>query len=47
MGSSGFIVGRLPIWEHLGMTIGLGYQVAVSDKPTCHHNFILSVRVPF
>jgi hypothetical protein len=42
-----FIVGRLPIWERVGVTIGLGYQVAVSDKPTYNHNFILSMRVPF
>jgi hypothetical protein len=42
-----FIVGRLPIWERVGMTIGIGYQVAVTDKPTYDHNFILSVRVPF
>jgi hypothetical protein len=42
-----FIIGRLPIWERVGMTIGLGYQVAVTDKPTYNHNFIVSVRVPF
>lgn len=43
----GFLIGRLPIWERLGMTIGLGYQVAVTDKPTYNHNLILSVRLPF
>jgi len=42
-----FIIGRLPIWDRVGMTIGLGYQVAVSDKPTYNHNFVLSARVPF
>jgi hypothetical protein len=42
-----FIIGRLPIWDRVGMTIGLGYQVAVSDKPTYNHNFILSARLPF
>jgi len=42
-----FILGRLPIWERVGMTIGLGYQVAVTAKPTYNHNFIVSARVPF
>jgi hypothetical protein len=42
-----FLVGRLPIWERVGMTIGLGNQVAATDKPTSYHNFMVSVRVPF
>jgi hypothetical protein len=43
----GFIIGRLPIWERVGLTIGLGYQVALTDKPTFDHNFIVSARLPF
>jgi hypothetical protein len=43
----GFIIGRLPIWERVGPTIGLGCQVAVSDRPAYNHNFIVSARVPF
>ncbi len=42
-----FIIGRLPIRERVGLTIGIGYQVALTDKPTYNHNFILSARVPF
>jgi hypothetical protein len=42
-----FIVGRLPVWERVGVTVGLGYQVAVTDKPNYNHNFIVSVRLPF
>jgi hypothetical protein len=42
-----FIIGRLPIWDRVGLTIGLGYQVAVTERPTYNHNLILSVRVPF
>ncbi len=42
-----FLIGRLPIWERVGMTIGLGYQVAVTEHPTYNHNFIVSARVPF
>jgi hypothetical protein len=41
------IVGRLPIWERVGLTIGVGYQVAVTDRPTYNHNLIVSARVPF
>ncbi|MGD0061618.1 MAG: hypothetical protein ABSD58_19595 [Verrucomicrobiia bacterium] len=43
----GFIIGRLPIWERLGLTIGLGYQVAVTSNPTYNHNVVLSARLPF
>jgi hypothetical protein len=43
----GFIIGRLPIWERVGLTIGLGYQVALTDAPTFNHNFIVSARLPF
>ncbi|HEX3716898.1 MAG TPA: hypothetical protein VH595_02940 [Verrucomicrobiae bacterium] len=43
----GFLIGRLPIWERVGMTIGLGYQFALTDNPTFNHNFIVSERIPF
>ncbi|MGD1020758.1 MAG: hypothetical protein ABSA12_15705 [Verrucomicrobiia bacterium] len=43
----GFIIGRLPIWERVGLTIGLGYQVAVTHYPTYNHNVVLSARLPF
>jgi hypothetical protein len=43
----GFLIGRLPIWERVGMTIGLGYQVAMTGDPTFNHNFIVSARLPF
>jgi hypothetical protein len=29
------------------MTTGLGCQIAVTDKPTYNHNFIVTARVPF
>jgi hypothetical protein len=45
--SPGFLLGRFPIWHRVGATIGLAYQVAVSDKPTFNHNFLLSMRIPF
>lgn len=42
-----FIIGLLPIRDRVGLTIGVGYQVALTDKPTYNHNFILSARLPF
>ena len=41
----GFIIGRLPIWERVGLTIGLGYQVALTHDATFNHNFIISARL--
>jgi len=45
--SPGFLLGRFPIWNRVGVTIGLAYQVALTDAPTFNHNFILSMRIPF
>ncbi|HEY3863754.1 MAG TPA: hypothetical protein VGO59_17905 [Verrucomicrobiae bacterium] len=42
-----FIIGRLPIWNRVGLTIGLGCQVALTDRPVYNHNFIVSARIPF
>jgi len=43
----GLLFGRFSIWDRLGMTVGLGYQVAVTAKPLSYNNFILTVRFPF
>lgn len=43
----GFLIGRLPIWQRVGLTIGLGYQFALTHDPTFNHNFIVSARLPF
>ena len=45
--SPGFLLGRFPIWNRVGVTIGLAYQFALTDKPTFNHNFLLSMRIPF
>jgi hypothetical protein len=29
------------------MSVGFGYQVAVTSKPTYNNNFLLTVRFPF
>ena len=43
----GFVLGRFPIWKRVGVTLAVGYQVAVTDKPTIRNNLILSGRIPF
>jgi hypothetical protein len=43
----GLVVGRLPLTDRVGLTIGTGMQFAVSRFRTTSHNAILSVRLPF
>lgn len=43
----GLVVGRFPIWKRIGLTLGAGYQIAVTDQPLYHHNFIFTGRIPF
>jgi hypothetical protein len=43
----GLLIGRIPIHDRVGLTIGAGYQVAVTEAPAYNHNVILSARVPF
>jgi hypothetical protein len=43
----GLALGKFPIWRRLGVTVAAGYQIAVTDRPLYHHNFIVSARLPF
>jgi hypothetical protein len=43
----GIVLGRLPITDRVGLTLGAGVQVAVSQFHTSNHNTILSMRFPF
>jgi len=43
----GLLVGRLPLWDRLGITIGAGYQVALTKHPQYFNGWILSIRTPF
>ena len=43
----GIMFGRFPIHERIGVTIGAGYQVAVTQNPAYNHAVILSARIPF
>jgi hypothetical protein len=43
----GLLLGRFPIFDRVGVTIGVGCQIAVTDSPLMHRNIILSARIPF
>ncbi len=44
----GLVIGRIPIAGRLGLTAGVGYQIAVTDEhPNYRNNLVLSVRLPF
>lgn len=43
----GIIVGKLPIHNRVGLTIGAGVQIAATHFHAFNHNIILSVRMPF
>lgn len=41
------IVAGFPIHDRAGLTIGAGYQIAVTHHPAYNHGVILSARLPF
>ena len=42
------VVGSIPIYERLGLNVGLDYQLALSPRvPTFGRSWILSVRLSF
>lgn len=43
----GLMLGNFPVWGRLGLTIGAGFQIAVTPNATFHNNAILSARLPF
>jgi hypothetical protein len=43
----GFVLGRFPIHDRLGFTIGAGVQIAATTYHQYNHNYTLSVRMPF
>jgi len=43
----GLIIGRLPIWERVGVTFGAGFQVAVTKYNMYHNAWVLTARIPF
>jgi len=43
----GLLIGRIPIHERVGLTLGAGYQIAVTPHPAYNHSLIFSGRIPF
>jgi hypothetical protein len=43
----GLVLGRFPLWGRLACMVGAGCQIAVTDNPLYHRNFILTSRIPF
>jgi hypothetical protein len=43
----GLVLGKFHIWERLGMMIGAGCQIAVTDRPLYHRNLIITARFAF
>jgi hypothetical protein len=43
----GIVLGRLPIHERLGLTLGVGYQSALTHYSLYRRRILLSVRLPF
>lgn len=43
----GIVVGRIPIHDRVGLTLGVGYQIATTDTPLVRNNLIFSARIPF
>ncbi len=43
----GVVLGRFPLLDRLGATIGAGMQVAVTKFAKYHNNWVLSARLPY
>ncbi len=43
----GVVVGRIPLHDRLGLTVGAGIQIAATTYRQYDHNWTLSVRMPF
>jgi hypothetical protein len=43
----GLVIGRFPLADRVGLTLGVGVQIAVSTFHTQNHTIILSTRLPF
>jgi hypothetical protein len=41
------VIGRFPLADRVGLTMGAGVQIAVSTFHTQNHTIILTTRLPF
>jgi hypothetical protein len=43
----GVVVGRIPLYSRLGLTLGTGVQIAATQFHSTNHNWIFTMRLPF
>jgi hypothetical protein len=43
----GVVVGRIPLYRRLGLTLGTGVQIAATRFHNTNHNWIFTMRLPF
>jgi len=43
----GIVLGKFALSKRLGVTVGVGYQIAATEDAKYNHNVVLSVRMPF
>jgi hypothetical protein len=43
----GLVFGKFPIHNRVGLTIGAGFQIAVTQFHTNNHNLVMTFRMPF
>jgi hypothetical protein len=43
----GLFIGRFPLTPYMGLTFGIGMQIATTSYHTYNHNLLFSVRLPF
>jgi hypothetical protein len=45
--SPGVVVGKFHLWKRVGLAVGGGVQIAVTEFHTYEHNWVTSIRFPF
>jgi hypothetical protein len=43
----GIVLGKFDFGKRVGLTVGVGYQIAATTESKYNHNVVLSVRMPF
>lgn len=43
----GLVIGRIPIYQRVGITFGAGFEEAVTEHPKYNHIVVFSGRIPF
>jgi hypothetical protein len=43
----GIVLGKFNFGKRVGLTVGVGYQIAATENSKYDHNVVLSARMPF